>query len=59
MEALLPGYKDNFIRSRFIDWPGDPWVMAVIRSPVPAVTTMGPVLREPYGHCILPANTTA
>jgi monoamine oxidase len=51
LEALLPGYADNFQKSRFMDWPGDPWVLGGYSFPGPGeVTTMGPVLREPYGQ---------
>jgi len=51
LDALMPGYKDNFVRSRFMDWPGDQWTQCGYSFPAPGeVTTMGPVLREPYGQ---------
>jgi len=51
LDAMMPGYADNFVRSRFMDWPGDPWVQAGYSFPAPGeVTTMGPVLRESYGQ---------
>jgi monoamine oxidase len=51
LDAMMPGFNDNFVRSRFMDWPADPWVQAGYSFPAPGeVTTMGPVLREPYGQ---------
>ena len=51
MEALMPGYKDTFVRSRFMDWPADQWTQGGYTFPAPGeVTTMGPVLRESYGQ---------
>lgn len=51
LDALLPGYKDNFVKSRFMDWPGDVWTGAGYSFPAPGeVTTIGPVLRESYGQ---------
>jgi monoamine oxidase len=51
LEALMPGYKDNFVRSRFMDWPGETWTQGGYSVPAPGeVTTKGPVLREPYGQ---------
>jgi monoamine oxidase len=51
LEALLPGYAENFVRGRFIDWPADPWVLGGYSFPAPGeVTSIGPVLREPYGQ---------
>jgi monoamine oxidase len=51
LDALMPGYKDNFVRSRFMDWPGEQWTAAGYSFPAPGeVTTMGPVLRESYGQ---------
>jgi monoamine oxidase len=51
LEAMMPGYKDYFVRSRFMDWPGEQWTAAGYSFPAPGeVTTMGPVLRESYGQ---------
>ncbi|HEV8293159.1 MAG TPA: NAD(P)/FAD-dependent oxidoreductase [Tepidisphaeraceae bacterium] len=51
LDAMMPGFADNFVRSRFMDWPSDPWVQAGYSFPAPGeVTTMGPVLRESYGQ---------
>lgn len=51
MDALMPGYKDNFVRSRFMDWPAEQWTQCGYSFPAPGeVTTMGPVLRESYGQ---------
>jgi monoamine oxidase len=51
LEALLPGYAENFVKGRFIDWPSDPWALCGYSFPGPGeVTGMGPVLHEPYGQ---------
>jgi monoamine oxidase len=51
LEAMMPGFVDNFQKSRFMDWPADPWVLGGYSFPAPGeVTTMGPVLREAYGQ---------
>jgi monoamine oxidase len=51
LDALMPGYKEVFVRSRFMDWPGEAWTGAGYSFPAPGeVTTMGPVLRESYGQ---------
>lgn len=51
LDAMLPGYKGNFLRSRFMDWPGEQWTAGGYSFPAPGeVTTMGPVLRESYGQ---------
>ena len=40
-----------FIRSRFMDWPGDPWVKASYSFPAPGqVTTQGPVFKKGLGR---------
>ncbi len=51
LERLYPGYGAQFVKSRFMDWPGDPWTMGGYSFPAPGqVTTMGPVLREGIGR---------
>jgi monoamine oxidase len=40
-----------FVRSRFMDWPGDPWVKASYSFPAPGqVTTQGPVFKKGLGR---------
>jgi len=51
LEARFPGMSENFIESRFMDWPGDPWVGGSYSFPAPGqVTTMGPTLRKGLGR---------
>jgi monoamine oxidase len=51
LEALYPGFNDNFVDSRFMDWPGDQWVGASYSFPAPGqVTAMGPTLRNGLGN---------
>ncbi len=50
LEALYPGFKEAFVESRFMDWPGDQWVQASYSFPAPGqVTSMGPTLRNGLG----------
>jgi monoamine oxidase len=47
MEKVYPGYSENFVSSRFMNWPSDPWTMAAYSFPAPGqIVSMGPVLRE-------------
>ncbi len=51
LEELKPGFKANFIASRFMDWPADPWAGAGYSFPAPGqVTTIGPMLRKGFGN---------
>ncbi|MBK8232950.1 MAG: FAD-dependent oxidoreductase [Candidatus Eisenbacteria bacterium] len=51
MERLFPGYRDNFIRARFMNWPSDPWSMAGYSFPAPGqVTSQGPLLAKGMGR---------
>lgn len=51
LEALYKGFNDNFVESRFMDWPGDQWVGASYSFPAPGqVTAMGPTLRAGMGN---------
>lgn len=51
LESLYPGFKENFVESRFMDWPSDQWVKASYSFPAPGqVTTQGPALRKGVGH---------
>ena len=48
---LYPGFKDQFVQSRFMDWPSDPWTLAGYSFPAPGqVTTVGPLLRKGVGN---------
>jgi monoamine oxidase len=53
LEALSPVYRDlasQIVRTRFMDWPSDPWVKASYSFPAPGeVTTVGPLLQQPLG----------
>ncbi len=45
LAKFFPAWKDNFVKSRMMDWPRDPWVMAAYSFPAPGqVTTQGPIL---------------
>jgi len=49
LERTYPDIRKSFTRSRFMDWPGDPWTGAGYSFPAPGqVTTMGPILREGF-----------
>lgn len=51
LEKLYPGFKDNFVSARFMDWPGDPWTNAGYSFPAPGqVTTVGPLLHKGVGN---------
>ncbi len=50
LESLYPGFNENFVESRFMDWPGDQWVKASYSFPAPGqVTAHGPTLRNGLG----------
>lgn len=45
LSQFYPGWKDNFIKSRFMDWPRDPWTLASYSFPAPGqVTSQGPIM---------------
>lgn len=47
LAVAYPGVRASFIRSRFMDWPGDIWTRASYSFPAPGqVTTAGPLVRE-------------
>ncbi|MCC6951802.1 MAG: FAD-dependent oxidoreductase [Phycisphaerales bacterium] len=47
VEAALPGYTENRVAHRFMDWPGMQWVGSSYSFPAPGeVTAMGPMLRK-------------
>jgi len=48
-EKVYPGFKDNFIEARFMDWPSEPWTGASYSFPAPGqVTTVGPLLQKAH-----------
>jgi monoamine oxidase len=47
LSVAYPNIRLSFIRSRFMDWPGDSWTRASYSFPAPGqVTTAGPLIRE-------------
>ena len=51
LEKIYKGVRASFIRARFMDWPGDPWVKASYSFPAPGqVTSQGPTLRQGIGR---------
>jgi monoamine oxidase len=50
-ETLYPGFKENFVQARFMDWPSEPWTGGSYSFPAPGqVTTVGPALRRGIGR---------
>ena len=46
-----PGLRANYIKSRFMDWPNDPWVKASYSFPAPGqITVMGPTIYNGIGR---------
>ncbi|HEX8341754.1 MAG TPA: FAD-dependent oxidoreductase [Tepidisphaeraceae bacterium] len=54
MQALSTIYKDlpaNFVESRWMNWPGDPWTLTGYSFPAPGeVMTVGPALWKGVGN---------
>ena len=51
LELLYPGFKENFVKSRFMDWPNEKWTQAGYSFPAPGqVTTVGPRMYEGVGR---------
>ena len=51
LQKVYKGIRGSFVRSRFMDWPGDPWAKASYSFPAPGqVTTQGPTLRQGIGR---------
>lgn len=45
LEQLYPKWSEQFVKSRFMDWPRDPWARASYSFPAPGeVTKLGPLL---------------
>lgn len=50
LNKIYPGFNENFVASRFMDWPGDEWTKAGYAFPAPGeVTTVGPKLYDGLG----------
>ena len=51
LEKVYRGIRPSFIKSRFMDWPSDPFSKASYSFPAPGqVTTQGPILRNGIGR---------
>ena len=51
LQKVYKGIRASYVRSRFMDWPGDAWAKASYSFPAPGqVTTQGPRLREGLGR---------
>lgn len=50
MDSIYPGFKENFVRSRYMDWPKEQWTGAGYSFPAPGqVTTVGPAMHKGLG----------
>jgi monoamine oxidase len=50
LSKAYTGLAANFVKDRFMDWPGDAWTRASYSFPAPGqVTVQGPLLREGVG----------
>ncbi len=48
-EKFYPGFKDNLVQTRFMDWPNELWTGASYSFPAPGqVTTVGPLLAKSH-----------
>ncbi len=51
LEGLDPGFRKSYLKSRFMDWPAEPFTGAGYAFPAPGqIMTMGPILRAGIGH---------
>jgi monoamine oxidase len=51
MEKLYPGFTENFVKSRFMSWPDDPWTLGGYSFPAPGqITTVGPLMAKGLGR---------
>ncbi|HKB37511.1 MAG TPA: NAD(P)/FAD-dependent oxidoreductase [Gemmataceae bacterium] len=51
LEMLFPGYGENVVDTRFMDWPSEQWTGAGYSFPAPGqVTTVGPLLARGLGR---------
>ncbi len=50
ISRIYPGYAENFVQGKFIDWPSDPWSQAGYSAPAPGqIITLGPILYQGLG----------
>jgi monoamine oxidase len=50
-EAIYPGFRDNLVKTRYMDWPGDPQTMTGYSFPAPGqVTKVGPLMHRGLPH---------
>ena len=48
-ESFYPGYRGQVVKTRYMDWPNDPWVMGSYSFPAPGqVTTVGPLMAQAH-----------
>ncbi len=48
-EAFYPGFKENLVATRYMDWPKDPWAGASYSFPAPGqVMSQGPALAKAH-----------
>jgi len=53
IDAVFPGYSENWLAARFMGWPDDPWTLGGYSFPAPGqVTGQGPVLTRPHAQHI-------
>jgi monoamine oxidase len=51
LSKVYKGVRPSFVRARFMDWPGDPWVKASYSFPAPGqVTAQGPTFYNGLGR---------
>lgn len=51
LNKIYPGYADNFVSSRFMDWPSEQWTNGGYSFPAPGeVTKVGPLLARAHGR---------
>lgn len=51
LERAYRGIRPNYVKGRFMDWPGDAWTKASYSFPAPGQVTMqGPTLRDGIGR---------
>ena len=51
LQKVYAGVRANFVRARFMDWPGDPWVRGAFSFPAPGqVTAQGPIFHQGRGR---------
>lgn len=48
-EKFYPGFRENLVKTRYMDWPRDQWAAASYSFPAPGqVTTVGPMMARPH-----------